>query len=138
MKYMLDTNICIYRQHFVPSVVKRMNECAEGDLVISSVVYAELLFGIENSTEYKKNYEKLQEFLTFVDILEFDIGAAENYGSIRACLESTGNRIGDNDLFIAAHALSLGLPLVTNNTREFERVPGLKLENWFEQTEQTT
>ncbi len=138
MKYMLDTNICIYRQHFVPSVVSKMNEFNEGDLVISAVVYAELLFGIEHSTEYKRNYESLQELLTFVDILPFDSAAAEHYSVIRAYLESAGTRIGDNDLLIAAHARSFGITLVTNNTREFERVPGLKLENWFEQIEQTT
>lgn len=132
MKYMLDTNICSYRQDLVPSVVKKMNEFKDGDLAISSIVYGELIFGIENSTKFKYNYERLQSFLTFVDVLPFDCAAAEHYSSIRFHLERHGTKIGFNDILIAAHALSYGIPLVTNNVREFERVPGLKIENWAE------
>lgn len=137
MIYMLDSNICIYAQKRIMPVLQKMNECQDG-LMISSIVYAELVFGTEKSEKKQQNYESLNRFLENVGILSFDKEAAQKYGELRNYLKQLGTPIGDRDIMIAAHALSLGLPLVTNNTREFERVPGLKLENWLEQPEQFT
>ena len=129
--YMLDTNICIYVIKNRPeSAVHRFLECAAGDICISSVTYAELMHGVEKSKAREKNLLALTLFLSAITILDFDSHAAEEYGKIRAFLEKKGKPIGPMDMLIAAHAKSEDLILVTNNTGEFDRVPGLKLENW--------
>jgi tRNA(fMet)-specific endonuclease VapC len=131
MRYLLDTNIFIYLckgKH--PEIAERVRHFGPGDIGISSISMAELEFGIAKSAKPENNRRHLQEFLLPFEILPFDYGAAVEYGGIRHFLEKSGEPIGPLDTLIAAHALAAGLCLVTNNKREFERVPGLKLENW--------
>ena len=128
---MLDTNICIYIIKRSPhSVLQRFSSFQVGDIGISTITLAELEYGAERSAQPKKNREALEEFISALDVAAFDRQATEAYGKIRATLESKGRPIGAMDLLIAAHALSLGVRLVTNNEREFKHVPGLRVENW--------
>ena len=130
--YMLDTNICIYvlKNH---SDKLRHKFNAIKDLCISSVTYGELCFGIENSSSQKKSdlWNQLNFFTQLLIIEPWDEEAAQHYGTIRALLKEQGKLIGNNDLLIAAHARSMNAVLVTNNTKEFSRVPDLTLENWI-------
>lgn len=131
MKLMLDTNICIYIiKQRPPEVFARFREYAVGDIVISSITVAELQCGAERSEKPERNQQAINQFLLPLTVLDFDHAAAIAYGRCRATLEKQGQPIGPLDMLIAAHAVSLDLTLVTNNTREFARVPGLKLENW--------
>ena len=131
MKFLLDTDICIYIIKRKPEkVLRRFKSLTPGDVGISSITLAELQYGVEKSREAAKNREALEGFLTPLDVAEYDAVAACHYGNIRAELERKGKIIGGNDLFIASHALALSIPLVTNNVKEFARVPGLKVENW--------
>ena len=134
MSYMLDTNICIYIINNKPKAVfEKFLALGESERVyISSISVAELFYGLEKSASPKKEQNKMAliKFLSPLEIAHFDDKAAIEYGSIRAKLEKLGKPIGANDLFIAAHAVSMGVTLVTNNTKEFERVENLKLENW--------
>ncbi len=131
MKYMLDTNICIYIIKQNPqAVIKKFKLFNVGDICISSMTFAELMYGVEKSTHQKKNKAALEEFILPLDIMPFDDRAACNYGEIRTHLEKSGNVIGPLDLIIAAHARCLNAVLVTNNVKEFSRVPKLKVENW--------
>ena len=102
-----------------------------GDLGISSITLAEMEYGVARSEQPKKNRAALEEFVSALEIAAFDRGSTEAYGKIRAALEKKGRPIGAMDLLIAAHAFSLGVRLVTNNEREFKRVPGLRVENWI-------
>ena len=132
MKILLDTNICIYlinprsahrevvRGHFMAR--------QPGDIGISTITLAELEYGVENSTQQERNRQALTEFLIPLEILPFDELASAIYGKIRTALRN--QPIGPLDMLIAAHALALEVPLVTNNTSEFERVPNLTLQNW--------
>lgn len=130
MKYMLDTNICIYVQkNKNPNVLKKFKENFS-QLGISVITYAELLVGVENSECKEKNAESLEKLVKYLEITPFDVNAAKEYANIRAKLEKSGNRIGDNDMLIAANAKAENAILVTNNVREFERVDGLIVENW--------
>jgi tRNA(fMet)-specific endonuclease VapC len=131
MKYLLDTDICIYiiKQH-PPSALKRFKSLSLGDLGISSITFAELLYGVEKSQQQQKNLTALEEFTLPLEILPFDDRAAQQYSVIRAQLEKKGLPIGPLDLMIAAHALSLDAIIVTNNLKEFSRIPTLKIENW--------
>ena len=130
MRYMLDTNICIQAMNHVDdALLARLIE-REGEMCISTVVAAELRFGVAKSSARKKNRQMLAEFLSPLAVLPFDEDAAESYGEIRAALEKSGKPIGPLDTLIAGHALSLGATLITNNVREFQRVKGLKLESW--------
>lgn len=131
MKYMLDTNICIYiiKQH-PQAVIKKFKLFSIGDICISSMTLAELMYGVEKSIHQKKNKAALEEFILPLDIMPFDDLAASCYGEIRVHLEKSGNVIRPLDLIIAAHARCLNAILVTNNTKEFARVPQLKVENW--------
>ena len=130
-RYLLDTNICIYIQRRKPDeVLKRFQKLKPGDAVISVVTWGELLYGAEKSRQRKKTLRLLEEFQTFIPVLSMPEKAGETYGAIRAALESRGTPIGNNDLWIAAHAKAAGLTVVTNNEREFQRVPGLKVQNW--------
>ncbi|MBR0281732.1 MAG: type II toxin-antitoxin system VapC family toxin [Oscillibacter sp.] len=131
MKYMLDTNIVIYaKNRRPPGVIERMLQQKPDDLCISAVTLAELEFGASKSSNPARNRMALTLFLTGMRVAPFDAPAAREYGDIRHDLSSRGAVIGGNDMLIAAQARSLGLTLVTNNTREFERIDGLKLENW--------
>jgi len=133
MRYMLDTNICIYAiRHKPEQVLKRLQEHDPVDICISSVTYAELVHGVEKSSAIEKNRVALALLLANIEIMNFDSPAAESYGKIRADLERAGTPIGPLDMMIAGHAKSLGYTVVTNNTKEFERIIALKLENWAE------
>lgn len=131
MRYMLDTNIIIYAKDARPEIVlERFRQYQPGDLCISSITMAELEYGVCNSSKPEQNRLALLTFLSNIDIIPFDTDAARSYGEIRYDLKSKGQLIGANDMLIAAHAKSLGYTLITNNTREFERVDGLLLDNW--------
>jgi tRNA(fMet)-specific endonuclease VapC len=131
MNLLLDTNICIYLiKKRPPSVLKRFDTLAAGTLAVSSITVAELEFGVQKSQYPSQNQQALEQFLLPLVILDFDHEAARTYGKLRAWLEIRGKTIGALDMLIAAHALSKGLPLATNNVREFSRVPGLKVINW--------
>ncbi len=133
MRYMLDTNICIYAiKHKPEQVFLRLQEHDPIDICISSVTYAELVHGVEKSKVIEKNRVALALLLANIEIMNFDSLAAESYGKIRADLEKVGTPIGPLDEMIAGHAKALGYTVVTNNTKEFEKVKGLKLENWAE------
>ena len=131
MEYLLDTNICIYIIKKRPAnVFVKFKDLAIGSVGISSITLAELQFGVMKSSNPEKNQEALDRFLTPLEIVDFDYNATIEYGIIRADLEKKGIPIGPLDTLIASHAKSLDLILVTNNEREFERVSGLKIENW--------
>ena len=128
---MLDTNICIYIIKEKPiSVLEQFKKYKMGDIVISSIVYAELLNGVYKSQKINHNLTNLHNFTAALNIKDFDKLAAVEYALIRSDLERRGCVIGANDLLIAAHAKSLNIPLATNNTKEFERVEDLILLNW--------
>jgi tRNA(fMet)-specific endonuclease VapC len=130
-RYLLDTNICIYIQRQKPrEVLARFQKLKAGDAAISVITWGELLFGAEKSQQRKKVLQLLEEFKTFIPVLPIPESAGKTYGAIRASLESKGEPIGNNDLWIAAHAKAAALTIVTNNEREFQRVPGLKVQNW--------
>ncbi len=132
MKLMLDTNICIYIIKQQPvAVLKRFLEFQIGDIGISSITLSELRYGVAKSTHQEKNTKALDEFITPLEVVSFDEEAAHVYGNIRAILEKAGTPIGSMDMLIAAHAVSLGLPLVTNNAREFVRIPALNIIDWL-------
>ena len=132
MKLMLDTNICIYIIKQQPAaVLKRFLEYQIGDIGISSITLSELRYGVAKSAHQEKNAKALGEFITPLEVVSFDEEAAHAYGEIRAALEKTGTPIGAMDMLIAAHAVSLGIPLVSNNTREFERIPTLNVIDWI-------
>ena len=131
IKVMLDTNICIYIIKQKPkTIMQHFKQYQFKEIAISSIVYAELLYGVYSSQLIEKNRVALSEFTTPLTIMEFDQDAAQEYGMIRAQLTKQGNLIGGNDLFIAAHARSLSIPIITNNVREFERVEGLIVQAW--------
>ena len=131
-RYMLDTDTCSYiMKRSNQAVVKRLRAVPVADVCISVVTKSELLYGVEVSPRQVQDATALQAFLPHVEVLEFPDAAATHYAQIRADLRRRGQMIGANDLFIAAHARSLGLRLVTNNTGEFGRVKGLTLENWI-------
>jgi len=130
-RYLLDTNICIYIQRQRPEkVLARFQKLKPGDAAISVVTWGELFYGAEKSKQRKKVLQLLEEFKSFVPVLPIPENTGNAYGVIRASLESKGTPIGNNDLWIAAHAKAATLTLVTNNEREFQRVPGLKIQNW--------
>ncbi len=131
MKYMLDTNICIYIiKKRPPEVLQTLQSHSIGDLFISSITVAELEYGVAKSSRPEQNRIALAQFLAPFEILNFDDNAAKAFGTIRASLEKAGKVIGPFDMQIAAHALSEDLIVVTNNMKEFERVEGLTVENW--------
>ena len=131
MKLLLDTNICIYIIKQQPvTVLKRFLEYQIGDIGISSITLSELCYGVAKSTHREKNAKALDEFIIPLELVTYDESAAHVCGDIRAALEKAGTPIGSMDMLIAAHAVSLGIPLVTNKTREFLRVPTLKIIDW--------
>lgn len=134
MKYMLDTNICIYAiKHKPAEVIRNLLRHAADEICISSITYAELMHGVEKSQAVERNRMALTMFLSSIAILSFDQSAAEEYGKVRADLERKGTPIGPMDMLIAGHARSERLILVTNNTREFLRVSNLEVEDWTEE-----
>jgi len=129
--YLLDTNICIYiRQRRPEEVLRRFRKLRPGEAALSVITYGELLYGAAKSAQRTAALQQLRELVRLLPALALPESAAESYGAIRADLESKGEMIGNNDLWIAAHALAAGLTLVTNNEREFRRVRGLKVQNW--------
>lgn len=133
MIYMLDTNICIYAiKHKPEKVFQKLQEIDPEDVCVSSVTYAELVHGVEKSAAVEKNRLALSLLLANIEIMDFDVNAADCYGKIRADLEKKGKPIGPLDMMIAGHAQSLDLTIVTNNVKEFSRVENLKIENWVE------
>jgi tRNA(fMet)-specific endonuclease VapC len=132
-RYLLDTNICIYIQRQRPvKVLVRFQKLEPGDAAISVITWGELLYGAEKSKHRRKALQLLEEFKTFVPVLTIPETAGNTYGIIRASLEFKGKPIGNNDLWIAAHAKAADLTIVTNNEREFQRIPGLKVQNWVD------
>ncbi|MDA0739483.1 MAG: type II toxin-antitoxin system VapC family toxin [Nitrospirae bacterium] len=131
MKIMLDTNICIYIIKQQPqSVLEIFTSFVVGDIGISVMTLAELEFGVSKSLHQKRNRQALEQFIEPLEVATFDDKAARVYGELRTKLEAKGQLVGSMDLLIAAHALSLGVRIATNNEREFKRVPGLRVENW--------
>ena len=130
-RYMLDTDTSSYiMNRSNDSVLKRLQKVAVNDICISVITRSELLYGVELSPRRQQNEAALRTFLSYVEVLDFPDEASLHYARIRAELQIQGTMIGANDLFIAAHARSLGLTLVTNNTSEFRRVRNLAIENW--------
>jgi tRNA(fMet)-specific endonuclease VapC len=133
MKYMLDTNVCIYLIKQQPEeVLGKFQSIAPGEIAISTVTVAEMMYGIEKSQHKEKNQAALALFLAPLEIVDFDYKAAQYYGVFRAYLEAMGTPIGAYDLMIAAHASSIDVILVTNNEREFRRLPEFMVENWID------
>jgi tRNA(fMet)-specific endonuclease VapC len=129
--YLLDTNICIYIRRERPrEVLQRFETLAPGSTAISVVTYGELFYGACRSPNPEQAVSVLGQLVSLIPVLRMDAAVAEAYGEIRNDLAQRGEIIGNNDLWIAAHALSRGIVLVTNNEREFQRVRGLKVENW--------
>jgi tRNA(fMet)-specific endonuclease VapC len=130
-RYMLDTDTCSYiMKRSSDAVLKRLQQVPVSDVSISVITKSELLFGVELSPRRQQDEVALNAFLRHVEVLDFPDDAAPHYAKIRADLRTRGTMIGSNDLLIAAHARSLGMTLVTNNTREFGRVHNLAIENW--------
>jgi len=130
LRFMLDTNICIYVIKSRPPSCREKFTTHSGALAISSVTMAELIYGAMKSAKPESNLRTIEEFAARLTVLDFDTNAAGHYGDIRSNLEAKGTVIGPYDMMIAGHARSHGLILVTNNAREFERVEGMRLENW--------
>jgi tRNA(fMet)-specific endonuclease VapC len=131
MKFMLDTNICIYIIRRKPAeVIHKAKSIDASQVCISAITLSELEYGVQKSANAAKNRFALAEFVTPFEILPFDGEAAACYGEIRAMLERKGSPIGSMDMLIAAHALSHNLTLVTNNEKEFKRIPSLRVTNW--------
>jgi tRNA(fMet)-specific endonuclease VapC len=131
MKYMVDTNICIYiMNHYPAKVVNNFKRFELGDIGISTISVSELQYGVSKSAHREKNQTRLQEFLAPLEICAYDETAASAYGDIRRYLERIGKLIGPLDMLIAAHALGHDWTLITNNETEFKRVKELKIENW--------
>lgn len=131
LQFLLDTNTCIYIiNRRPPGVAEQFAQHPPDAIGLSSITLAELRYGVEKSGS-ARNAQALEAFVHPLEILEFDAAATRPYAQVRTALEKQGTPIGAMDLLIAAHALDLGATLVTHNTREFARVPGLKLDNWF-------
>ncbi len=131
LRYMLDTDICSYvmkRSH--DGLLQRLQKIPVSDVCVSVVTKSELLYGVEVSPRRRQDEAALKAFLNFVEVLDFPDNASSHYAQIRVQLKKSGKMIGANDLFIAAHARSLGLTLVTHHTHEFRRVYRLAIEDW--------
>lgn len=129
-RYLLDTNICIAYKKQRPGVPERIKALSAGEAAMSIVTWGELVLGAEKSQRREESFAILQRIREIIPVLGMDEEAGNHYGAIRGTLEKQGTPIGPNDLWIAAHARSCKLSLVTNNTREFQRVPDLALEDW--------
>jgi tRNA(fMet)-specific endonuclease VapC len=130
-RFLLDTNICIYIRRRRPAeVLARFQRLKAGEAVLSVITYGELVYGAEKSESREQAMRQLSELKGLLPVMELPAQTGEVYGAIRASLELKGEMIGNNDLWIAAHAKAAGLILVTNNEREFRRISGLKIRNW--------
>jgi len=131
LRYLLDTNICIYiaKQH-PKNVLRHFEQLSVGDVAISVISYGELIYGVEKSQHVQKNSQLIRQLINLIPPLALPHNAGDHYGKVRSQLEKEGKIIGNNDLWIAAHALAAELVLVTNNTKEFSRIPSLKIDNW--------
>ncbi len=133
VRYLLDTNICIYiAKRRPPEVLKHFEDLQTGEVAMSLITYGELIFGAEKSQSAQRALTTLSALVELIPVLPMPEAAAIHYGNIRAQLEKTGTPIGANDLWIAAHAVAENTILVSNNLGEFERVPELTVENWVE------
>lgn len=132
IKYMLDTNIVIYTMKNKPAHMKELFVQRQGQMCVSTITSMELFYGAEHSQNPKQNLASVEGFLARLDVLEYDTSAAANTGQLRSELWKAGTPIRPYDGLIAGHARSLGIILVTNNVKEFERVAGLRIENWVE------
>jgi tRNA(fMet)-specific endonuclease VapC len=131
MRHLLDTNACVdYLTGRYPRVVGRIQGSSPEELCLSSVVVAELRYGADHSARRRANHAGIDALVEEIECLDFDLRAAATYGRVRARLEEAGTPIGPNDMLIAAHALSRGLIVVTDNVAEFRRVKGLRVDNW--------
>ena len=130
LKYMLDTNMVIYTIKNRPEKVRAAFTLHEGQVCISSVTFGELIYGAEKSSQVERNLSVIEGLAARLEVMPFDEKAAAHFGQIRAELAKAGKLIGPYDLMIAGHVRALGLVLITNNLKEFERVPGLRLDNW--------
>ena len=134
MRYLLDTNICIYiAKQKPPRVGAHLQQLKPGDVGMSIITHLELVYGAWKSQHREANLARIQELERLIPVLPLDASAGRHFGQMRAELERKGSPIGAYDLLIAAHALTLGLTLVTNNAREFRRVPQLIVENWVKE-----
>jgi len=132
--YMMDTDTCIYlRKRRPPEVEEKFRQLKRGEVVMSMITYGELYNGAAKSREAEAALYNLERLSEHLPVQPMSTDVATRYGEIRSFLEQQGNIIGGNDLWIAAHALSLGLTVITNNTDEFSRVPGLQIENWLDE-----
>ena len=132
-RYMMDTDTCIYlRKRRPPEVEDKFRQLQRGEVVMSMITYGELYNGATKSREAKAALQNLERLSEHLPVQPMSIEVATHYGEIRSTLEKQGNIIGGNDLWIAAHAVSLGLTVITNNVDEFSRVPGLTVENWLD------
>lgn len=132
LKYLLDTNIVIYTMRNRPQQVRRHFKDHHGRMGISAVTLGELVFGAEHSQQVERNLADIEALAARLEVLPFDESPAYHFGQIRAELYRFGTPIGPYDMMIAGHARACGLTLVTNNVREFERIQGLRIENWVE------
>ena len=132
LKYMLDTNIVIYTIKKRPDEVRQAFNRHDGQMAISTITLGELIYGAERSSRPEKNLEVIEGMVARLEVLPFESQDAAHFGQLRAELMSSGKPIGPYDMMIAGHARARGLILVTNNGREFERVPGLRIENWVQ------
>ena len=133
MRHLLDTNACVdYLTGRYPKLITRIQGSSPDDLCLSSVVVAELRYGADHSARRRTNHGRIDALLDEIECLDFDLRAAASYGRVREHLEAAGTPIGPNDMLIAAHALSRGLSVVTDNVTEFRRVRGLRVDNWRE------
>lgn len=130
LQFLLDTNIVIHVIKRRPPEALVVFNRHHGRMAISSITLAELIHGAEKSMDPPRNLTVVEDFISRLTVLPYGMKAAQHYGQIRAALEKIGQPIGVNDLHLAGHARSEGLTLITNNQREFERVPGLLLGNW--------
>ena len=130
LKFMLDTNICIYTIKNKPETLRPIFNAHDGQMCVSRITHMELIYGAEHSAVPEKNLAVVEGFLARLEVLDFDQAASEQAAQVRAELARQGTPIGPYDALIAGHARSLGLTVVTNNTREFERVDGLRVVDW--------
>lgn len=132
LRYLLDTNICIYIAKQKPiHVLHKFEHLSVGEAGMSIITFGELLYGVQKSQHQKKSMTILSELVTLIPALPLETDVGKHHGKIREKLEQQGKLIGNNDLWIASHALSLEVVLVTNNVKEFSRIPHLKIENWI-------
>lgn len=132
MKYLLDTNICIYIINKKPlKLIEYINKAGFDNIYLSIICHSELYFGACKSQQIEKNIKNVEQFCSFFEVLPFDLSASKQYGKLRAEQEKEGNIIGNMDMLITSQCLANNLTLITNNQKEFQRIPTLKIANWL-------